>query len=212
VDPEIEAGVALRRVDAQCRRLLAALVPACRLAGVEGSEQALGEGETGIRLIGRGRVVHHPLARQHVAGDRVARACARPAPADAIPPAMLGDAAAAVDQVELAMLAALVGADEAAHDLLGLDLGREELEAVRSEQRIDEGLRGKRPNPAPRMGAERADGEEAGGDGDTESTGFRVVRHDRPGHGGVLFRSASPTKPSAEAAYLAPGPALAQTL
>ena len=42
VDPKIEAGVGLRRVDAEGGRLLAALVPAGGLPGIEGREQAEG--------------------------------------------------------------------------------------------------------------------------------------------------------------------------
>ena len=98
---------------------------------------------------------------------------------------MLGDAAEPVDHVELAMLAPLIAREQPVLDLRGLDPGGKELEPLGTEVRIDEGLGGERSHPALRVRTERAHGKEAGGDGDAEGAALRVMRDDRPGHGGL---------------------------
>ena len=111
VDAQVEERIVLGRVDEERRRLLAALVAARGLARVERREQPLGERQRGVRLVRRGGLGDHLRAGEHVAGDRVAVARAMPAPVDARAAGVRRGAPSRVDHVELARLAAFVGAD-----------------------------------------------------------------------------------------------------
>jgi hypothetical protein len=126
----------------------------------------------------------HLLIGEHVAGDREPFSRDSAAPVDAVPAGVLADAARGVDDVKLALLAALVGCDEALCYFGRREAGAQQLKALLAVVRIDERLGRKRPHAARGMGTERADGKEARRDGNAERAARRVARDDRPGHGG----------------------------
>src|SRR5436190_15894886 len=91
------------RVDEQRRGLLAALVPARRVARVQRKDQSIGEFELGIFFICARRKVDHALSREHVPRNRVALAGDRAAPVDARGAGVLADPAGRIDHMDLAM-------------------------------------------------------------------------------------------------------------
>ena len=111
----------------------------------------------------------------------------RAAPVDALRAGELADASLRVDDVELAMLAAFVGGDEALHHLGGGNARAQQLEAPPAVVRVDERLSGERADAAFRVRAEGADREEARRDRDAERTAG-VAGDDRPGHGRGSYR------------------------
>ena len=117
VDAQIELRPLVVAVDQERRRLLAALVAAGGLAGSHRRDQPLREWQVFARDIARGRIVQHPGAGQHVAGDREAGVLDVPAPVDAFASGMGGDAAAGIHDVELPAGAAAVGGDQARDDV-----------------------------------------------------------------------------------------------
>ena len=168
VDAQVEARIVLGGVDAQRRRLLAALVAAGRLAGGQRREEPLGERPAGAgdeSLRGR---VEHVGAGEHVAGDAEVVVHLVAAPVDALRAGVGGAAAVRADQVQLALGAAFVGVGEPGDDVLGGDAFGEQRDAGRSVERVHQRLRRQRADRAPRVHAERADREEAAGDGDAE--------------------------------------------
>src|SRR4051794_34980638 len=126
VDTDVELGIRLGGVDPQRRRLLAALVAAGGLTGLERGDQSLGEWTARLFEGARG-LADHALVRQHVAGDRIAITGEHAAPIDALGAGVLPDAAGGVNQVELAMVAAVVGGRHAFHHLGRAHAGAQQL-------------------------------------------------------------------------------------
>ena len=182
VDAKVERGVALRRVDDERRRLLAALVAAGGLAGRHRVEEAQRE-----RLRADALRTPPPLSSstrgpgEHVAGERVAASGAMAAPVDARAARVRGDASGVVDHVQLPVVAARVRGGQRAHDVRGIVAARHGLERGRRVERIDERLGRERADAACRVRAQRADGKEPARDGDAEGSA-RIARDDGPGH------------------------------
>ena len=99
VDPQIEAPVRLRSLDAECRRLLAPLVAARRLARVHGREQPVHKREIRVACIGLAGALDDAGPGEHVAGDAAPGALPVPRPVDAARAGEGGGAAVAVHQV-----------------------------------------------------------------------------------------------------------------
>ena len=182
VDAEVEARVVLVAVDAQRRRLLAALVAAGALAGLHRRDQSLGERQAGAGGIGGDRRVEHVGAGEHVAGDAEVLVHAMAAPLDALLAGVGRGASPCADHVQLALRPALVGVGQPGDDFFRRDAVGEQVDAGRTVERIHQRLRRQRADRAPRVDAERADGEEAARDGDAEAA-VGVAGDDRPGHG-----------------------------
>src|SRR5205085_389381 len=132
-------------VDPQRRRLLAALITAGGLTGLERRDQPFGE-RTARFFVGARRFADHPLVREHVAGDRIAVAGDRAAPFDALRAGVLPDASGRVDDVELAVVPTIVRGRHPFHHLGRRHARAQQLEATRSVVLVDE-----------RLGRERAD-------------------------------------------------------
>src|SRR5687767_1309379 len=119
IDAQIELGVVLGRAEQERRRLLAALVAAGGLAGLQRGEQPLRERQVGGLLVDARRFAHYLRPGEHVAGHRVATPGDGAAPVDALLAGVLADAPARVHHMHLALLAAVVGGDQAPHHLGG---------------------------------------------------------------------------------------------
>jgi hypothetical protein len=104
-------------------------------------------------------------------------------PVDAFGAGVSRRAAVAVDDMELAHLAAWVAGGEDRHDLGRAASFGKKPQPIDSVERIGESLRGKRPQPPCAEGAHGADREELGRHGDPEGAGLRILGDDRPGHG-----------------------------
>src|SRR5690606_15264439 len=100
------------------------------------------------------------FALEHVARDREPVAGNGAAPADAGGAGVRGGAPGGIDDVQLPMRAAFVFGDEPRDDLRGRHPFGEKRETLSSPERIDERLGRERADPARRVRAERADGEE----------------------------------------------------
>ena len=101
IDPQVEIRPFVVAVDQQRRRLLAALVAACGLAGAHRRDQALRERQSFICDVGRRRIVQHAGAGEHVAGYRKTFALDVPAPIDAFGAGIGRDTAAGIHDVKL---------------------------------------------------------------------------------------------------------------
>jgi hypothetical protein len=204
VDAEVEARVVLVAVDAQRRRLLAALVAAGALAGLHGCDQSLGERQAGAGGVSSHGRVEHVGADEHVAGDAEVVVGAMTAPIDATLAGVGGGASAYADRVQLALRAARVGVGQAGDDLVRRNAVGEQVDACGTVERIHQRLRRQRADRAPRVDAERADGEEAAGDGDAEAA-VGGAGDDRPGHGvSGAGRKRSRTRATCSASRFAP--------
>ena len=186
VDAEVELGMVLVAVDAQGRRLLAALVAAGRFARGHRRKQALGQRQRRALPVGAGGRFEHLGAGEHVAGD--AEVVEQPVAArvDAARAGVRRRCAARRQHVQLAHGLAGVGAGQRRHDVGGAATFAEQGDAGRPVERIEQRLRRERADAAARVHAERADGEEAAGDRHAEASP-RVARQDGPGHRISLF-------------------------
>ena len=183
VDAQIERRIVLGGVDAKRCRLLAALVAAHRLAGLQGPDQAAGKGQIGAIEIDASGLGNHLRAGQHIAGDRKSVMDDLAAPGDALGAGMRGDCAARVLQMDLARLAAGIGGEQQVHHDLRRHALAQQAQAACAKGGIDQGLGGQCTDAAVGMGAERADRKKPRGDRHTKGTRKRVTRNDRPGHG-----------------------------
>src|SRR5574341_1295510 len=177
VDADAEVGISLGRADEERRRLLAALVAARGLAGLQRGDQALGKRLLRC-LVGARGLLDHLFAGEHVARDRKTVAGARPAPIDAFRAGVLADAALGIDDVQLAMVAALVGRGQVLDQLRRGHARAQQVEPVPAVEGIDQRLRRERAHAALGVRAERADGKKARRDRDPERP-VRIARDDR---------------------------------
>ena len=161
--------------------LLAALVAAGGLARLQRGDQAARERQRGIRGVGLRGLLDHGGARQHVAGDREALAGRVAAPVDAGRAGMRRDAAVAIHDVDLAVVAAFVAFGQDLDDLLGRHFVLQEHQAVRAIERIDQRLRGDRADARLNERHAAADREILGGDRDAEGAGG-IAGDEGPGH------------------------------
>src|SRR5207302_7419305 len=109
-------------------------------------------------------------------GHGVAVSGERPAPVDAALPGVLADATRAVDDVQLALVAALVRCDQAPHHLGSGHALAQQLQTLSSVVRVDEGLGRERADAAFGVRTQGAGGEEARRDGDAERAARRIAR------------------------------------
>src|SRR5437764_14639071 len=105
-----------------------------------------------------------------------------PAPIAAALAGVSRGAAVAVHDMDLAVIAPVIAADERIERLRGAMPRTEERDAVHAEIRIDQGLGRDRPDARSDVGHERADGKELGSDRDTELTAVALAHNDGPGH------------------------------
>src|SRR4051812_15124737 len=183
VDAQIELRIVFAGVNHERRRLLAALVAACRLAGFERGNQPLGKRTPGRLLIRAPGFLQNKVVREHVAGDGIAVARERAVPLDAGAAGVLADAALHIDDVELPVLASFVRCDHALHHLGRGDASAQGLQRLACIVWIDERLRRECADAALRARAQRARGEEARRERDPERAACRIARDDRPRHG-----------------------------
>jgi len=80
--------------------------------------------------------------------------------------------------MQLPVLASFIRSGEALDDLGRGHAAAQEIESLPAVVGVDQRLRGKRADPARGVRAERADGEEAGGDGYAEGAARGVTRYD----------------------------------
>src|SRR5205807_9314065 len=129
-----------------------------------------------VALIGARRFADDPFVGGHVAGHTVAVSGERPAPVDAGLPGVLSDATRAVDDVQLALVAALVRCDQAPHHLGSWHALAQQLQTISPVVRVNEGLGRKRADAAFGVRAQGAGGEEARRDGDAERADRKSTR------------------------------------
>ena len=169
VDAQVKRGIVLRRMDAQRRSLLAALVAAGRLAGRHRREQPLRQ-----RLAGRlpehaSRLLDHPRAGQHVARDGEVRLDTVAAPVDAGRTGEGHGLALGTHQVQLPMVASGVGQRQCVEHRLRCITRRQPVHAGLAVQRIHQRLGRQRANGMAGVDAKGPDREEATGDGNAEA-------------------------------------------
>src|SRR4029079_4559932 len=111
--------------------LLAAPVGSCRLGGVEAVEQTLRE-RAGAGLEGLGDGVDRLFGDEDVSLRGVALAGAATCPVEAFRAGVAGAATPAVDDAELAVIAAVVSGRQALDDVVRAQALAQELEALRA--------------------------------------------------------------------------------
>jgi hypothetical protein len=150
-------------------------------------------GALACALVGARGLVEHGRPREHIAGDRESVVRTMAAPVDAQRAGVAGAAAALIDQVELAMLAAFVAGDQACDGIGRGNAPLEQVESGRTVTGIDQRLRRQRADAAACVRTQGADGEKAAGNGNAERP-IRIPRDDRPGHGSLRARGRGDAK------------------
>jgi len=147
--------------------------------------------EASLAAIGRCKVFLLILSVESARSKQVAREAERarraglaivPLQLDAVAPGVRGNLAAGVHDVNLAAFAPVVGREQAGEHVMRVQAFTQQLDAVDAVIGIDEGLRRDRAEAGGDIGHTRADGEEAGCNGDAELAGGRIACDDRPGH------------------------------
>jgi hypothetical protein len=83
--------------------------------------------------------------------------------------------------MQLAMIAAIIRADQHVDDVFRRRTARQKIEAAHAIERIDQRLRRQRTDTASRVWTQRADGEEPARDRHAQRAA-RIAGNDRPGH------------------------------
>ena len=120
---------------------------------------------------------------QHVAGHRDVLPAHLAGPIDAARAGVLGDAAARIQDMELALRTARVRHHAVTDHHRRVRPLAQARQGVQGIERVDQRLGGQGGNPALDMDAHRAHCEEPGGNGSAEAAGGRVTHEDGPGHG-----------------------------
>ena len=165
--------------DQEGRRLLSPPVAARRLRGRQAVEQPLGEAAAHGRPERLRERVDRLGPDEDVALGRKARPGAVSRPREAARPGPDRRVAARVDDTELALVTALVGADQPFHGLLGREPFAQEREALGAVTRVRVRLGGDRADVRLRPRYDRSDREELRLDGDAPLRRIEVAGGDR---------------------------------
>jgi hypothetical protein len=207
VDEDVrESGVPPIALDhEQRRRLLPTAVAAGCLCSHETFEQPLHERQALGLLEGLRERCDCLLADEDVALRGIAGAGSAPRPVEAIGSGVAGSAAVAVDDPDLALGTALVGAGQARDGVVGREPFAQEREALGAVARVGERLRGDRSDLGLGEGTDRADGEELRLHGDAPLPRLEVARRDRVRRDDRLSHTSAPSSRARAGRAVPPG-------
>jgi hypothetical protein len=141
VNTQIEVRPLFLAIDEKRSRLLAALITASGLAGQHCCDQPARKWQGSTRKIGTYRFIQDTLAGKHIPGNGKSIAGDMPTPVDARRAGMRRDPAARVHQVNLAVVATVVGRDQRFYNRLRRLAFAQKPQAIRAVKGIDQRLR-----------------------------------------------------------------------